>query len=102
MEKARKIINSTNITEGILESIKLTFPYGFDDDDLVKFVNAAGEKISALPIETEDARYLIKIGVEMNKKIDAYMEDDDDSEAEAVEEETDFPDEETSETEDDD
>lgn len=100
MEKARKIINSTNITEDILESIKLTFPYGFDDDDLVRFVNAAGEKISALPIETEDARYLIKIGVEMNKKIDAYMEDDDESEA--VEEETDFPDEEASETEDDD
>ncbi len=78
MEKARRIINAQNITEDILESIKLTFPYGFDDDDCIKFVNAAGDTISALPIETEDAHLLIKIGVEMNKKIDAFMEDDDD------------------------
>lgn len=77
MEKARRIINAQNITEDILESIKHTFPYGFDEDDCIKFVNAAGDTISALPIETEDARLLIKIGVEMNKKIDAFLEEDD-------------------------
>jgi|GEM_PF-5658770 len=77
MEKARRIINAQNITEDILESIKRTFPHGFDEDDCIKFVNAAGDTISALPIETEDARLLIKIGVEMNMKIDAFLEEDD-------------------------
>lgn len=82
MGKAHKIINVKNITPDILESIKYTYPYGYDDDDLITFVNAAGEKVSALPIETEDADYLVKINIEMTKKIDAYMEDDEEEETE--------------------
>lgn len=92
MSKAHKIINVKNITPDILESIKYTYPYGYDDSDLIKFVNAAGETVSALPIETEDAEYLVKINVEMTKKIDAYMEDDDDEQsAEAEDFETEAP-----------
>ena len=78
MSKAHKIINVKNIIPDILESIKYTYTYGYGDSDLIKFVNAAGETVSALPIETEDAEYFVKINVEMTKKIDAYMEEDDD------------------------
>ena len=87
MGKVHRIINIKNINPDILERIKYTYPYGYDDDDMIKFVNAAGETVSALPFETEDADYLIKMNVEMIKKIDAYMEEEgeDDSGGEELE-----------------
>lgn len=92
MGKVHRIINVKNITPDILESIKHTYPYGYDDNDMIKFVNAAGETVSALPIETEYADYLVKMNVEMSKKIDAYIEEDGEEEQTESEFEAEAPD----------
>ncbi|MAX78612.1 MAG: hypothetical protein CL843_00350 [Crocinitomicaceae bacterium] len=77
MEKKRSIIDFKNITEEILEAINKKYPYGWDDR-IIKFKNASGETVSAIPIETEDANYLVKVGKHLDAKMEAYLEDDDD------------------------
>ncbi|QTN38075.1 hypothetical protein HZ996_02610 [Cryomorphaceae bacterium] len=92
MGKVHRIINVKNITSDMLESIKHTYPYGYDDDDMIKFVNAAGETVSALPIETEDGDYLIKMNVEMINAIDAFLDEGGDDDAQGEELEAEAPD----------
>ena len=78
MSKKNVIVDHRNVTEEILESILHTYPYGYDDADLIKYVNSKGETVAALEVDTGDVRYLVKIGVEMDKKIVAFSNDDDD------------------------
>jgi hypothetical protein len=80
MAKKNVIVDHRNVTEEILESIMHTYPYGYDDSDLIKYVNAKGETVAALEVDTGDVRYLIKIGVEMDKKIIAFSSDSEDKE----------------------
>lgn len=58
----------------VKEQIKLEYPYGFEDN-LVKFTNAEGKRVSALPFETEDKYYLVRMTIE---EAQAIIEDDDD------------------------
>ncbi len=44
----------------ILGQLESRYPYGFNEY-LIKFKNAQGEFISALPYETDDTFYLVKI-----------------------------------------
>lgn len=74
MEKKRVVVDYRNITDDIIELLTEKYPYGYEDD-IIKFKNAKGETVSAVPCETEDTKYLIKVGAELEKKVDAYLED---------------------------
>jgi len=76
--KRRVIVDYKNITQDILGLFADRYPYGYDDADIVKFQNAQGATVKAVPIETADTKYLVKISVEMDRKIEAFMEDDED------------------------
>ena len=39
---------------------------------------AKGENVHAVPFETDDAKYLVKIGSKLEAKLEAYMEESDD------------------------
>ncbi|MBP7506438.1 MAG: hypothetical protein KA807_01340 [Prolixibacteraceae bacterium] len=56
------------------EQIKLEYPYGFHDS-LIRFTNKDGLIVSALPFETEDKYYMVRMTVGEAIKI---VEDDDD------------------------
>ncbi|MBN1925823.1 MAG: hypothetical protein JW798_08305 [Prolixibacteraceae bacterium] len=58
----------------IQEKIKLEYPYGFSDY-LIRFTNKDGLIVSALPFETEDRYYMVRMTVGEAIKI---VEDDDD------------------------
>ena len=75
-EKKRVIVDYKNVTQDILEMFTERYPYGYEDD-VIKFKNAKGETVTAVPIETKDTKYLIKVGVEMDKRIEAFLDDDD-------------------------
>lgn len=77
-EKKRVIVDYKNVTQDILELFTDRYPYGYEDQDIIKFKNAKGENVSAVPFETKDTKYLIKIGVEMDRKIEAFLDDDED------------------------
>lgn len=79
-DKKRVIVDYKNITADILELFSERYPYGYDDEDIIKFQNSKGETVKAVPFETRDTRYLIKVSVEMDRKIEAFLDEEDDEE----------------------
>jgi len=72
--KPRVIKDFEKLDVNIQEQIKLAFPLGFEDE-LIKFTNKEGQKVSALPYEAEDKYYLVRMTVEEAQQL---IEDDDD------------------------
>lgn len=72
--KPRIIKDFEKLDEITQQQIKLAFPYGFYED-LIHFTNKEGKKVSALPFETDDKYYLVRMTVAEAK---AIIEDDDD------------------------
>ncbi|MCB0755817.1 MAG: hypothetical protein H6603_03250 [Flavobacteriales bacterium] len=72
--KPRVVKDYDKLDKQIQEQIKLEYPYGFEDN-LIKFTNAEGKRVSALPFEAEDKYYLVRMTIE---EAQAIIEDDDD------------------------
>jgi len=72
--KPRVIKDYDQLSESVIEQIKLVYPKGFSHY-LVSFVNKDGETKKALPFETEDYYYLIRMTTVLAEQI---IEDDDD------------------------
>jgi len=89
MEKRRVIVDYRNITQELLELLTTTYPYGYDDA-VVRFKNAKGEMVSSVPLETDDTRYLVKVSMELDRKVEAYLDDfEDDSNQDEAEDKMD-------------
>jgi len=58
--KPRVVKDYDKLDDAVLEQIKLEYPRGFTDK-LVSFTNAQGKNVSALPFETEDRYYLVRM-----------------------------------------
>lgn len=76
-DKKRVIVDYKNVTKDILELFTDRYPYGYEDEDIIKFKNAKGETVKAVPFETKDTKYLVKVSVEMDARIEAFMDDED-------------------------
>ncbi|MEM6841366.1 MAG: hypothetical protein AAF632_04015 [Bacteroidota bacterium] len=74
MDKKRIVKDYENLPEEIIERVKVEYPYGFEDN-LITFVNREGKKVSALPFDTEEIYYLIRMTVTEARQI---IEEDDD------------------------
>lgn len=74
MSKPRVIKNYEKLEDEVLEQIKLFYPEGFAAH-LIRFTDVNGRLTSALPFETEEKHYLIRM-----TKIEALeiIDDDDD------------------------
>lgn len=72
--KPRVIKDFEKLEEAIQEQIKLEYPYGFEDH-LVSFNNREGKRVSALPFETEEKYYLVRMTISEAQQL---IEDDDD------------------------
>ncbi len=74
MDKPRVIKDFEALDVAIQEQIKLNYPEGFEDN-LIRFTNKEGKYVSALPYETEDKYYLVRMTVERAQEL---VEEDDD------------------------
>ena len=74
MSKPRLVKDYDKLPEDVILRLKQKYPYGYADN-LVSFTNKEGNKVSALPFETDDVYYLIRMTVSQANKI---IEDDDD------------------------
>ena len=74
--KKKLVVDYKTVPNSIVEAIARKFPDGITDGDYIRYVNAKGERVSAIPIETEDAYYLVKMGVELQEKVDEMDLDD--------------------------
>ncbi|UBM59268.1 hypothetical protein LAG90_01175 [Marinilongibacter aquaticus] len=72
--KPRVIKDFEKLDQEIQQQIKLSYPYGFADH-LIRFTNKDGLYVSALPFETDEKYYLVRMTVERAEEI---VEDDDD------------------------
>ena len=72
--KPRGIKDYDKLDPEIQEKIKLEYPNGYSEN-LIYFNNKDGKRVSALPFETEDRYYLVRMTVYEAEKI---IEDDDD------------------------
>jgi hypothetical protein len=74
MNKPRIVKDFDQLSEEVSAQIKLEYPYGFERK-LITFKNQHGKFVSALPFETEDIYYLIRMTL---KEAQQIIEEDDD------------------------
>jgi len=72
--KLKVIKDFEKLDEAIQEQIKLAFPYGFYKE-LIQFQDKEGKQVSALPFETEEKSYLVRM---TRAEAKAIINDDDD------------------------
>lgn len=72
--KPRVIKDFEKLDLSIQEQIKLEYPEGFEDN-LIHFNNKEGKRVSALPYETEEKYYLVRMTIAEAQQL---IEDDDD------------------------
>lgn|SRR5690554_467888 len=72
--KPRVVKDYAKLDKRVKQLIKLNYPEGFEDH-LIKFQNKEGNTVSALPFETEEYYYLIRMTISQAQEI---IEDDDD------------------------
>ena len=77
MSKKRIVKDYENLPEEIVSRVKMEYPQGFANH-LLSFTNKEGKKVSALPFETEDVYYLIRMTVKEARAIISEDEDYDD------------------------
>jgi hypothetical protein len=73
----RVIKDFKTITPEVMALINDQYPYGYEDTQLVTFVNAKGEFVKALEVRTDEIVYLIKLDRKLDEHINDYMEDSD-------------------------
>lgn len=71
-EKLRVIKDFHKLDEEIQEQIKLVYPYGFNNH-LIRFTDKEGKNVSALPFETDDKYYLVRMTATQARQL---IEDD--------------------------
>ena len=91
----RVIVDFKKLNQELLEMLVEKFPNGYDDNDIISFRNAHGEKIEAVEVVTTEIKYMVKISVKLVESMENFDDDDDDEikDAEDVELEDDDDDE---------
>lgn len=74
MAKKRIVIDYEKLPDETINRIKLEYPEGYEEN-LITFTNAEGRYISALPFETDEIYYLIRMTEGEARRI---IKDDDD------------------------
>ncbi|MGM0566276.1 MAG: hypothetical protein ACQESX_05920 [Bacteroidota bacterium] len=69
MEKKRVIVDYKSLPENMLERLAVQYPEGFDEF-IIKYNNSRGDRVSAVPVETEDTYYLVKMSVQLRRMVD--------------------------------
>lgn len=77
MAKKRLVKNYEALSEDILQDLKSKYPNGYEQH-LIKYTDKDGKFVSALPFETEDAYYLIRMTIQEAKRFDSAEYEDDD------------------------
>lgn len=82
MAKRFVIKDYKSMTSDLMALLVEAYPDGFEYDTEY-FTNAKGERVEAVPLETEDTKYLIKVSTTLVQNFEAFDEDDSEDEAES-------------------
>jgi hypothetical protein len=67
MEKKRIIKSYEKLTPELQEQLREQYPYGYSNK-LIRLNNSKKETFFAVPLETEDTTYMVKVQIEKIKK----------------------------------
>lgn len=70
------IVDFKKLTPEVLRLTVEKYPDGYDDDDVISFRNAQGERVEAVEVLTVDTKYLVKISEKLEYTMDNYDESD--------------------------
>ncbi|MFS4466543.1 hypothetical protein [Maribacter sp. 2210JD10-5] len=70
------IVDFKKLTPEVLKLTVERYPDGYDDDDIISFRNAHGERVEAVEVITEDTKYLVKISEKLVYTMENYDESD--------------------------
>ena len=76
----RVIVNFKKLTPEVLKLLVEKYPNGYDDNDIISFRNAHGEKIEAVEVVTSEIKYMVKISVKLVESMENFDEDVDEIE----------------------
>lgn len=68
MNKRKVIISFHNLPPDALEAFKEKYPYGYSDY-ITKVIKPNNDVIYVVPLDTEDAAYLVKVDVKVDNKM---------------------------------
>ncbi len=71
----RTIIDYKKLTPELLNKLVEMYPYGYNDEDIIRFKNGQGELIEAIEIKTEDTDYLVKVSKGLATSIENFDDD---------------------------
>ncbi len=74
--RKRVIVDFKKLTPELLALLVEKYPDGYDDNNIIKFKNAKSEWIEAVQLDTEDAKYLVKVSTKLAVTMENYDEDD--------------------------
>ncbi len=73
--KKRLVVSFNNLTPDLQEAVRLQYPLGYTDF-MIRINKPSGDFFYAVPYETDEVSYLVKIDV----KIDGQIEEEEDKE----------------------
>jgi len=68
----RVIVDYIKIPEEILQKLVEKYPNGYNNRDIITFVNAKGKSVEAVELRTEDTCYLVKVSQNLEDIMDDY------------------------------
>ena len=71
--KRRSVVSFANLPEELQEEVKKLYPYGYNEA-MMRIEKPNGDFFYAVPFETDEVSYLVKVAV----KIDDHIEDEED------------------------
>lgn len=72
----RVIVDFKKLTPEVLKLLVDRYPDGYDEDHIITFRNASGERIEAVEVSTDDTKYLVKISAKLEVTMANYDEED--------------------------
>lgn len=73
--KKRVIVSYSNLNPDLLEEFKATYPHGYSEV-LIRIDKPNGDFFYAVPFETEEISYLVKVDVKIDTKPDEDLDKD--------------------------
>ena len=70
------IVDFKKLTPEVLKLTVEKYPDGYDDNDIISFRNASGERVEAVEVLTDDTKYLIKVSAKLEYTMENYDESD--------------------------
>ncbi|MGB1039927.1 MAG: hypothetical protein ACPGVD_03565 [Flavobacteriales bacterium] len=75
----RVIVDYIKIPEDILQKLVEKYPNGYNNRDIITFVNAKGKSVEAVELRTGDTCYLVKVSQNLEDIMDDYDSDDEET-----------------------